>query len=43
MIKEYELNKAHAEKLATLMANHPDMRAIMELVKKAEVKRHEID
>lgn len=28
MIKESELNKAHAEKLATLMANHPDMRVI---------------
>lgn len=28
MIKEYELNKAHAEKLATLMANHPDLRVV---------------
>lgn len=28
MIKEYEQNKAYAEKLATLMANHPDMRVI---------------
>lgn len=28
MIKEYELNKARAEKLVTLMANHPDMRVI---------------
>lgn len=28
MIKESELNKANAEKLATLMANHPDMRVI---------------
>jgi hypothetical protein len=28
MIKESELNKARAEKLATLMANHPDMRVI---------------
>ena len=28
MIKEYELNKAYAEKLATLIANHPDMRVI---------------
>ena len=34
MIKEYELNKAYAEKLSILMANHPDMRVIMELVKK---------
>lgn len=28
MIKEYEKNKADAEKLATLMTNHPDMRVI---------------
>ena len=28
MIKEYEQNKAYAEKLAILMANHPDMRVI---------------
>ena len=28
MIKEYELNKAYAEKLSILMANHPDMRVI---------------
>lgn len=28
MIKKYEQNKARAEKLATLMANHPDMRVI---------------
>lgn len=28
MIKEYEQNKAYAEKLATLMVNHPDMRVI---------------
>ena len=28
MIKEYELNKVYAEKLATLIANHPDMRVI---------------
>lgn len=28
MIKECEQNKAYAEKLATLIANHPDMRVI---------------
>ena len=28
MIKESELNKAHAEKLATLIANHSGMRVI---------------
>lgn len=28
MIKEYDKNKAYAEKLATLIANHPDMRVI---------------
>jgi hypothetical protein len=28
MIKEYELNKAYAEKLSILIANHPDMRVI---------------
>ena len=28
MIKEFELNKAHAEKLATLMKEHPDLRVI---------------
>lgn len=28
MIKEYEPNKSHAEKLSTLIANHPDMRVI---------------
>ena len=28
MIKEFELNKAYAEKLSILMANHPDMRVI---------------
>ena len=28
MIEKYEQNKAYAEKLATLMANHPDMRVI---------------
>lgn len=29
MIKEFELNKAYAEKLSILMANHPDMRVIV--------------
>ena len=38
MIKESEQNKAYAEKLTTLMANHPDMRVIMELVKKQKWK-----
>lgn len=28
MIKEYELNKSNAEKLSTLMLNHPDLRVI---------------
>ena len=28
MIKEYKQNKAFAEKLSILMANHPDMRVI---------------
>lgn len=28
MIKESELNRDYAEKLATLIANHPDMRVI---------------
>lgn len=28
MVKESELNRDYAEKLATLMANHPDMRVI---------------
>lgn len=28
MIKEYKQNKAYAEKLATLMADYPDMRVI---------------
>ncbi len=28
MIKEYDKNKAYAEKLATLIANNPDMRVI---------------
>ena len=28
MIKESKQNKAYAEKLATLMSNHPDMRVI---------------
>ena len=28
MVKEYDKNKAYAEKLATLIANHPDMRVI---------------
>lgn len=27
-MKEFELNKAYAEKLTTLMTNHPDMRVI---------------
>lgn len=28
MVKEFEQNKAYAEKLATLIANHPNMRVI---------------
>ena len=28
MVKEYDKNKAYAEKLSTLMINHPDMRVI---------------
>lgn len=28
MIKESEMNKAHAEKLTTLITNHPNMRVI---------------
>lgn len=32
MIKEYELNKAHAEKLTALMTNHPDMRVLEKIL-----------
>ena len=38
MIKEFEQNKYYAEKLSILMANHPDMRVIMELVKSRSEK-----